>query len=77
MYDGLRCYATLDDVTDAYELSFVCVPAQPKAAVTKAKGKPREKAIDNQESTMSGFDLRMKEAESFIFTNNERNDGHE
>lgn len=77
MYDGLRCYATLDDVTDAYELSFVCVPAQPKAAVTKANGKPREKANDQETNTSNDFDLRMKEAESFIFTNNERNDVHE
>lgn len=80
MYDGLRCYATLDDVSDAYELSFVCVPAQPKAAVTKAMNKPREKAVDADQSantTPNDFDLRMKEMESFLFSNKERNDDHE
>lgn len=79
-YDGLTCYAELDDVSDAYELSFVCVPAQPKAAVTKAKGKPREKTITQETdttNTTNDFDLRMKEMESFIFSNKERNECHE
>lgn len=34
-YDGKRCVLALSDVTDAYELSFVAVPAQPGAGVTK------------------------------------------
>lgn len=77
-YDGRLCFAELDDVSDAYELSFVCVPAQPKAAVTKAKNKPREKTIDNTiETNTSDFNLRMKETESFLFSNKERNDDHE
>lgn len=77
-YDGRMCYAELDDVSDAYELSFVCVPAQPKAAVTKAQNKPREKAIDQSTTNKTNdFDLRMKETESFLFSNNERNDDHE
>lgn len=73
-YNGVMCYATLSDVTDAYELSFVCVPAQPKAAVTKAKDKPREKAAEKEPDNTSDFDLRMKETESFLFVNKERND---
>lgn len=73
-YNGVMCYATLSDVTDAYELSFVCVPAQPKAAVTKAKDKPREKAAEKEPDNTSDFGLRMKETESFLFANKERND---
>lgn len=43
-YDGKMCCHILDGVTDAYELSFVAVPAQPEAGVTaknyKDKGGP-------------------------------------
>lgn len=35
LYDGKKCVLALSDVTDAYELSFVAVPAQPGAGVTK------------------------------------------
>ena len=35
-YDGETCYAVLQDPTDAYEFSFVAVPAQRDAGVVKA-----------------------------------------
>lgn len=35
MYSGKLCHTVLDDVTDAYEWSFVAVPAQVNAGVTK------------------------------------------
>lgn len=34
-YNGKRCYHVLNDPTDAYEWSFVAVPAQRNAGVTK------------------------------------------
>ncbi len=34
-YDGKRCFVTLEDISDAYEWSFVAVPAQVRAGVTK------------------------------------------
>lgn len=34
-YDGKTCYFTLSDIKDAYELSFVAVPAQRGAGVKK------------------------------------------
>ena len=37
-YDGTLCIVELDDATDAYELSFCAVPAQPAAGVTKQYG---------------------------------------
>ena len=37
-YGGKPCYVILDDVTDAYEWSFVAVPAQVNAGVTKRYG---------------------------------------
>lgn len=36
LYDGKLCYFTLREPTDAYEWSFVAVPAQRKAGVMKA-----------------------------------------
>ena len=36
MYDGKLCYFTLRDPVDAYEWSFVAVPAQRKAGVIKS-----------------------------------------
>lgn len=37
-YDGRLCYFTLQDPVDAYEWSFVAVPAQRRAGVMKAFG---------------------------------------
>lgn len=37
-YDGKLCYTKLEGAADAFEWSFVAVPAQPKAGVLKAKG---------------------------------------
>lgn len=39
-YNGKLCYFILDDVNDVYEWSFVAVPAQPRAGVTKKLGAP-------------------------------------
>lgn len=36
-YDGQTCVMALDDPRDAYEVSFVAVPAQPEAGVVKSK----------------------------------------
>ncbi|MBR1764957.1 MAG: hypothetical protein IJ746_06135 [Ruminococcus sp.] len=35
VYEGRHCCDVLDGITDAYEWSFVAVPAQPEAGVTK------------------------------------------
>lgn len=34
-YDGAMCVCELHDPVDAYEMSFVAVPAQPEAGITK------------------------------------------
>lgn len=38
MVDGKLCHVVLSEPTDAYEFSFVAIPAQPRAGVTKALG---------------------------------------
>ncbi len=44
-YNGETCYKTITDITDAYEWSFVAVPAQRNAGVTKSFKK--EKTMEN------------------------------
>lgn len=42
-YEGRTCYFELKSPIDAYEVSFVAVPAQPKAGTTKNYGPKEEK----------------------------------
>ena len=44
-YDGGLCFRELKDVTDAYEWSFVAVPAQREAGVLKRYGPERERDL--------------------------------
>ena len=46
-YNSKLCYAVLSEPTDAYEWSFVAVPAQRKAGVTKAFIKKEETYLHN------------------------------
>lgn len=46
-YGNKLCYSTLVDATDAYEFSFVAVPAQREAGITKAFSKKEEKQVQD------------------------------
>lgn len=46
-YDGKMCFAKLDNAKEAYEFSFVAVPAQPGAGVTKMAKKDIEALFEN------------------------------
>lgn len=47
-YGGKICFKTIEDITDAYEWSFVAVPAQKNAGVTKSAGVcKKEKTMEN------------------------------
>lgn len=50
IYDGETCVAVLKEPMDAYEFSFVAVPAQPEAGVLKTMARGREplKALADQ-----------------------------
>lgn len=52
-YDGRLCIAELSDVTDAYELSFVAVPAQRAAGVVKSAG-------TNKETELTAARMRLR-----------------
>jgi len=66
-YDGKMCTFTLDGAKDAYEVSFVAVPAQKEAGVIKSYGaKPYdEKSVENA----IGCDLQLIRV--FLFTEKE------
>jgi hypothetical protein len=78
-----RCKMLLDGAKEAYELSFVAVPAQPRAATQKSIGftKPIPENAVNEETDTKSIEndsnnnekdlelaLKVRASESFIFT---------
>lgn len=55
-YNGKICHVVLDDITDAYEWSFVAVPAQVNAGVTK-------KFTEEAENKSAGIDTEEVNSE--------------
>lgn len=76
------CYFTLDGAKEAYEVSFVAVPAQPRAGTTKNYCEDKEKNLEPEETTENKIEkekkqskeleLRMKMLDSFLFTQKEK-----
>ncbi len=62
-YDGQVCCAVLKDPVDAYEFSFVAVPAQTGAGVLKAAGGRRLKELAEEFGAQSEFYALEKEAQ--------------
>ena len=62
-YDGKLCYTSLQGAADAFEWSFVAVPAQPKAGVLKHKGYHAMKELAGQEGWGHEVELLEKQAE--------------
>jgi hypothetical protein len=55
------CYVILDEITDAYEFSFVGVPAQPRAGITKAAFKDgRTISAETLKKLSAARSLRMQ-----------------
>ena len=74
-----RCKMLLSGAKDAYELSFVAVPAQPRAGTHKSVGftKPVPESEETEEKDQTENNpcekdlelaLKVRESESFIFT---------
>ena len=64
-YEGKRCHIDLDAPTDAYELSFVAVPAQKGAGVIKhygGKGEPDGLPRPGEEAPALALRMRLMEA---------------
>jgi hypothetical protein len=69
-YDGEVCYFALKGALDAYELSFVAVPAQPKAGITKSYGgkEPEEKQEEAKPNTADeALTLSIENVGAFLF----------
>lgn len=75
--DGKKlCYFTLDGAKEAYEVSFVAVPAQPRAGTTKNYG---GKELTVQKENLNSeeeaeINLKIDETASFLFVEKERID---
>lgn len=54
-YGGKLCYATLENISDAYEWSFVAVPAQRQAGVSKSFKVENEKTSSKNDIVTSIF----------------------
>jgi len=78
-YDGKLCYFKLEGARDAYELSFVAVPAQREAGIIKAYGaeKPKEPPAPNpdeaREKSKAEADVKIRLADAFLFAKKNRN----
>ncbi len=65
VYDGRVCHTVLSNPTDAYEFSFVAVPAQPEAGVTKSFTVPDGMELDRIEKAATGCDAVTLSVETF------------
>lgn len=72
-YDGKMCYTILHDAKDAYEFSFVAVPAQREAGVTKSFLLKEDADVNSVVKTISTCDndvtitkAQAKELSSYI-----------
>lgn len=83
-YDNKVCHFKLENPKDAYELSFVAVPAQIKAGITKKYGEKSKEIIDTKDKKNNDIDnkekesnleLKIKDIDSFLFLNKNKNFG--
>ena len=63
-YDGKECCCVLSDVTDAYEWSFVAIPAQVNAGVTKSYLKEFENMEDCLKAIKCGKAVKLNEEQT-------------
>ena len=74
VYDGQSCYFKLLNPKDAYEVSFVAVPAQPNAGVTKEYGGEKQLSKPDQTENKDNqeLEIKFKLINSYIFVKNEK-----
>lgn len=71
-YDGVTCIFTLEDPVDAFEVSFVAVPAQAKAGTMKEhhekhKEMPTEDESTETDSVEDELNMKLKSMTAFIY----------
>ena len=67
VYNGKECYFTLEGARDAYEVSFVAVPAQPRAGVTKSYGAEKPDGKESKDEVLMG--VKLASVDAFLFIN--------
>ncbi len=68
-YDGEKCYVELSEINDAYEWSFVAVPAQRSAGVIKRFGHNTgtlKDFVQSPQGTAFAFELEMLEKQAAL-----------
>lgn len=65
-YNSKLCYAILSEPTDAYEWSFVAVPAQRNAGVTKAFNKKEETYLHNPKDIIKSLSAEKALSDSEV-----------
>lgn len=76
-YEGVKCFFTLDEPVDAFEVSFVAVPAQAKAGTLKEqsfkeKEMPAKTESTETDSAEDALSLKLKSIDAFLFINNQK-----
>ena len=73
-YDGQKCHYILDDINDVYEWSFVAVPAQINAGVTKKYNPVKEeKSMEfTPITTQAELDSKISDAVAAAIAENEK-----
>lgn len=66
-YDGKVCFFALKGARDAYELSFVAVPAQRNAGVTKEYGGKPYEPEEKQNTDNEALTLSIENVGAFLF----------
>lgn len=62
-YDGRLCFISLEGAADAYEFSFVAVPAQPAAGVVKGARKPKAATLKEPLKDYPAFAREVEQLE--------------
>ena len=66
-YDGKVCFFALKGARDAYELSFVAVPAQRNAGITKSYGGKPYEPEEKQNTDNEALTLSIENVGAFLF----------
>lgn len=77
-YEGETCHFALEDPVDAYELSFVAVPALKTAGTVKSYGSEKSKDLPvtkDDSDALKTLELRAKALDSYLKTKNYEMEG--
>ena len=71
-YDGVYCHRLLNDAKDAYEISFVAVPAQRNAGTTKTHEDDETETTTDENAVKAAIESDIELIGAFIFCEKEK-----